>query len=290
MRTPYDRYIRFLITRGKEDTESINDVLKDLGLPEISEGEFDAQASLVFDSVPQSVAKQIETQKFEGDFLKYMAVLDVKELWLYEKEFKDEDFRYLKLVYDIHYDPRLKVALNALLIKGMRVDDLCQAMNLKFASMLKIDHVQMYEKFFWSITRMTRKDWKGHLKKCKEFEQSVLFTCFSDDLEAVKVSLELPAKTAVADMLQYLLSQSFQKAKHYLRFSSKDQNSEARLWIDQTIKLSDRYEKHRTGNMEDFSKVLQMEFDYIESDFMTPDEQMIADIARREKVGDTHGQ
>jgi hypothetical protein len=281
MRTPYDRYIRFLITRGKESADSTNAVLKDLGLPEITDDEFDAQFDLVFDSVPKAIAKQIESQKFEGDFLKHMAVLDVKELWQYER--KEESYRFVKLVYDIHYDPRLKIALNALLIKGMRTADLCQTLNLKFSSMLKVEHVELYEKFFWSVSRMSRQDWKRYIKKCKEFEQSILFTCFSDDIETVKASLELPAKTAVPDMLQYLLSQSYQKAKHYLRFSSKDQNMEARLWIEQTMKLSDRYEKHRTGNMEDFGKSLQMEFDYVDADFMTPDEQMRADVARREQ-------
>lgn len=284
MRTPYDRYIRFLITRGKEDTEGINGVLKDLGLPEITEEEFAAQYDLVIDSVPKSIAKQIETQKYEGDFLKYMSVLDVKELWLHEN--KDEAFRFMKLVYDIHYDPRLKIAINSLLIKGMKVEDICQTLNLKFSSMLRSEHVQNYEKFFWSVNRMTRQDWKRYLKRCKEYEQSILFICFSDDIEAVKAQLELPAKTSVPDMLQYLLSQSFQKAKHYLRFSSKDQNLEARAWIDQTMKLSDRYEKHRTGSMDDFGKALQMEFDYVDADFMTPDDQMIADIARKEQVGD----
>lgn len=281
MRTPYDRYIRFLITRGKEDTDSVNNSLTELGLPEITRDEFDIHANIVLDSIPNLVRKQVENQKFEGDFLKYMSVLDLREFWLYEKEFRSEESRYIKLVYDIHQDPRLRIALNALLIKGMRKDDLCQTLNLKFSSMLRVEHVDAYEKYFWEVRRMTRTDWKRYIGKCRDFEKNVLFTCFSDDVETVKASLELPSKTSTSDMLQYLFSQSYQKAKHYLRFNSKEQNVEARAWIDQTLKLADRYEKHRTGDVEDFGKSLQMEFDFIDSDFMTPDDTMIKELKER---------
>ena len=106
----------------------------------------------------------------------------------------------------------------------------------------------------------------------------ILFTCFSENLETVKAALELPSKTSSSDILQFLLSQSYQKAKQYLRFSSPDTNEEARKWISQVIQLSDKYEKHRTGDVEDFGKSLQMEFDYIDTEFMTPDEQSIKEL------------
>ena len=212
-----------------------------------------------------------------------MKVLDVKELWDYEKPFKTSDYQYIKLLYDLHSDPRLRLTIGALLIKGVRAEDIVQMVNLKFASMLKAEHVILYEKFFWNHRRMTRKEWKEYLVDRDSFEKHILFLCFSEDIETVKAALELPSKTSSSDMLQYMLSQSFQKAKHYLKYNSPDQNAEAREWIKVTMSLSDKYEKHRTGDVEDFGKTLQMEFDYVESDFMTPDDQMLTDVEQKKK-------
>lgn len=278
MRKPYDLYIRFLITKGLSEDSDINDALKDLSLPEVDTETIQTQYNLVFNNIPKPVAKQIETKVHDGDFLKWMKIFEVHELWMFERKYKDPDFNYLKLVYDIHSDPRLRIALNALLIKGIKPTDLAQILNLKYASMLKPEHVEAYKKFFWNFQALTRRDWRDYIDDCSDFEKSILFTCFSENLEAVKAALELPSKTSSSDILQYLLSQSYQKAKQYLRMSSPDTNEEARKWISQVIQLSDKYEKHRTGDVEDFGKSLQMEFDYIETDFMTPDDQSIKEL------------
>lgn len=278
MRRPYDLYIRFLITKGLSEDDEINEVLQDLSLPAVDHNSIEQQYNIVYNFVPTPVAKQIESKVHDGDFLRWMKTFEVYELWMFEKKYKNADYNYLKLVYDIHTDPRLRIALGALLIKGIKPQDLVQILNLKYSSMLKVEHIEAYEKYFWNFKKLTRRDWRNYIDECSDYEKNVLFTCFSENLETVKALLELPSKTSSSDILQYLLSQSYQKAKQYLRSNSPDTNEEARKWISQVIQLSDKYEKHRTGDVEDFGKSLQMEFDYIETDFMTPDEQSIKEL------------
>jgi len=286
MGRPYDHYLRFLVTKGLEETSSFNDALEELSLPKVTEEEIDHQYKLVFNTVPKPVQNQITSRKYEGEFRKWMKVLDVNELWDYEKPFRTSEYQYIKLLYDLHSDPRLRLVIGALLIKGVRHEDIVQMVNLKYSSMLKVEHVSLYEKFFWNHRRMTRKEWKNYLADRDSFEKNILFMCFSEDIDTVKAALELPSKTSSSDMLQYMLSQAFQKAKHYLRYNSPDQNMEAREWIKVTMSLSDKYEKHRTGDVEDFGKTLQLEFDYVESEFMTPDEQMLSDVEQKKKEND----
>ena len=280
MARPYDIYLRFLVTKGLQETQQYNDELEKLCLPQVTDKEIDFHYQFVNSVLPKPVQKQVETQHLEGDFRKWMKILEVDELWSFEKPFKTTDTQYIKLVYDIHSDPRLRLTLGALLLKGVKHMDLVQSVNLKFASMLKPEHLELYEKYFWNVKRMTRADWKSYLPRTDSSERSVLFICLAEDIEAVKVTLDMPAKTSVSDMLQYLLANCYQKAKHHLRLATPENNAEARKWIDEVLKLSDKYEKHRTGDMADFSKTLQMEFDYVDTEFMTPDDQMKDDIQR----------
>lgn len=280
MARPYDTYLRFLVTKGLQETQEYNDALEALCLPAVSDAIVDEHYQFVYKMLPKPVQKQIETKHYEGDFRKWMKVLEVDELWSFEKQYKTVDTQYIKLVYDIHSDPRLRLTLGALLLKGVKPMDLVQMVNLKYSSMLKPEHLELYEKYFWNVKRMTRGDWKSYLKIADSYQQSILFTCLADDIDAVKVELDLPAKTSTSDMLQYLLANCFQKAKHHLRLGTPENSAEARKWIDEVLKLSDKYEKHRTGDMADFSKTLQMEFDYVDTDFMTPDDQMKDEIQR----------
>lgn len=285
MGRPYDLYLRFLITKGLHDDEKINEALADLSLPKVKKEEIDRQYHIVFDHLPKPVQKQIETQDHEGDYRRWMKFLDVDELWSFEKKYRTPDTAWIKLVYDLHTDPRLRLTIGALLMKGVKVTDLIQMVNLKYASMLRAEHVETYQKFFWNTQRMTRGNWKSYLDSVESFEKVILFTCLSEDVEAVKVALDMPSKSHVSDMLQYMLANSYAKARQYLRSSTPASNAESRKWIDTTVKLIDKYEKHRTGDIDDFGKSLQMEFDYVESEFMTPDDQMKQELeAERKRI------
>jgi len=280
MAKPYDLFCRFLVTKGASSVEEVNEQLKELGILPVTETEFDAQYDSVHNHVPGPVITQIEEQRLEGDFFKWMTLLELKELWSYEPKYRTDQTRWIKLAYDIHYDPQLRVALNALLIKGCKPTDIIQGVNIKFSSMLQERHIEVYRRFFWDPARMSRAAWRDYLGKAAEYERAVLFCALTEPLESVKALLELPAKTNVSDALQYLLTKSVQKAKEYLRVNSKEANVEAREWIDKVVLLTDKYEKYRSGNAADFGKELQMKFEYIETDFPSPDE----DALREAKV------
>ena len=292
MPQPYELYIRFLVTTGIDDITFINNALDNLNLPGTTQPVFDAQYNLVSCSVPGPVLEQIESKKYCGDFLQWMKVLEVDDLWYFEKPFrdkKDDDTlrrrSAAKLVYDINQDPMLRLAINALLIKAVPIKDLVQSVNVRFASLLKEEHAEIYEKFFFNPRRMTRSAWTTFLSKCDDKEKSIYFIALTEPLDVLRTELELPAKVSSSSELQYLLTKSYMRAKQYINIGTPEAGREAREWIDATIKLIDKYEKYRSGDMEDFSKNLQMAFDYVDTDttFPVPDPDVLKEISAKLK-------
>lgn len=279
MATPHDLYVRFLVTKGIDDIKVVAEKFTELSLICPSQAIFDIQFNLVHKSVPKSIMLQIEKQQYEGDFLKWMGVLELKEIWKAEKHYLDiEQKRRFTVLYGVHDDPHLRLCLNALLIKNVKDKDVAELANLKFSSMLKEEHIKLYREYFFNPQRMTRKDWKAYLRGCSGKELHIYFTALTDPIETLKTELELPTDVNVAEPLQFLLMKSYQKAKLYLEHSTKEANHEARAWITQVINLSEKYEKYRVADKTDFAKQLQMQFDFVDNDFVTPDDLNIAEL------------
>lgn len=287
MALPYDLYIRFLVTKGYQEPEEISEVLAKHNLPnKLDRQDFDRSYRYVEESLPNSIMRQIATKKYGDSFIQWMDKLKVGELWKAEERFYHPKYKIVKLVYDIHQDINLRTALNSLLIKGIPHTDLAQLMNAQYSSMLSDAHIRLYSDFFWNVTRMTREDWKTHLGALTARLRGILFTSLTESVEVVKSELGLPSKVNISDSLQYLFAKSYQKARHYLRYNSPENNKEARAWIGQVVVLADKYEKHRVGDVADFSKTLQMEFDYVENHFDSPDEATQKEVDQLNKVTD----
>lgn len=289
MPIPYDLYIRFLATKGIDDVRKINSCLQDLSLPAITQVDLDSHWSLIHNGLPANIVTQIETQSFSGDFMKNMNVMEVRDLWLNEAAFckKEPDAKeivpYVRFVYDIHQDSSLRLCINALLMKRVSFDEISRILSSKFSIALKEKHLAIYAKYFFDVSRMTKASWKSYISKCSGKEAQIYFTALTESVDVLKTELDLPALMNVSDSLQWLLTKSFLKAKTFINMNTVEAGREARAWIDQVVSLTDKYEKHRSGDQHDFAKALQMEFEFVEEEFGTPDDDLALEIA--EKTG-----
>lgn len=289
MSTPYDLYIRFLITTGVSSKEDIVSKMQDLSLPFSDKyliESIDAQEAVVTQILTTSIWDQIKKKSYCGDFLRYMRVLEVEDLWYGERPFRDQDAARrsaVKLTYDVNHDPQLRICLSALLMKGIPPAELSQLLSSRFASFLRDTHVTLFERYFFNVRRMSRKDWKRYLGYCDPHESKIYFTALSESLDTLKTDLELPAKVSASETLQFLLTKSYQKAKEYLALGTPDGNKEAREWIAAVVQLVDKYEKYRAGDASDFSSALQLEFNFVEGDFDVPDPEVLSEISAKLK-------
>lgn len=279
---PYSLYVRFLATKGIESSEEANQFLDEFDLAPISDSEWDEVYTFVHKTVPEGISNQILNKRYEGEeFLRFMKVLDVQELWKMEKKFSTPETLKNRLIYDIKNDPIMRIAINALIVKGCKIPDIVQDINLKFSYMLKEEHVRLYKKFFTNPELMTRKDWKAYLKDLSGQDRAIYFLALTEDLAAVKVALDLPTNIDISGSLQTLLVSTYQKAKFYLNINSEDANKEARAWIATMLTVAEKHQKYSKADIGDFAKTIQMEFDYVNNDFDTPDEEILKELAAK---------
>lgn len=286
MASPFELYLRFLVTKDLVVEEDVNAHLDLLMLPHTSQAALDEQLSFVQQTLPRGIQSQLENKSQGGaDFLHWMRVLEIQELWQAEKPFVTPELRLpVKLATDIHDDPKLRMTINALLIKGVKSHDIMQAIQQKFATPLRDIHIDLYRKFFFDPRRMTRTSWRQYLKTVGDVEQKIYFLALTEPLDIVKSELDLPAKVSVSAMLQGLLTRSYQKARIYLDDNGATSAKEAREWIEQCLAIADKYEKYRSADQTDFSQSLQLEFDFVETQFENPDSETLREVAERAKV------
>lgn len=287
MPTPHDVYTRFLLTTGAIYDE-VCEAFKVLRLPEPSGEDVSYQEDFLEKTLPPYVQDRIKNKAYHGDFLRWMKILEVDDLWYLEKPFRLENRESrarAKLIVDVHEDPKLRLAINSLLIKGIPPKDLVNTIASKHTMFLKEEHVRAYSKIFFSVQSMTRKHWRQYIKTCGDQgykdEGYFYLLCLSEPLDVVKTELELTAKINSSEILQYLLSKAYSNTKDMLKRGNVESRKEALPWIDTVIKLVDKYEKYRSADASDFGSALQLEFSYIDNDFDLPDVGVLEEIQEK---------
>ena len=273
MAIPYDLYIRYLTTRGVDDLEALSPELSKFSLRPASQRDLDRQLDILQEILPKGILSQIKRKLYGPDFEKYLTILEVKDLW---EAFSVKASR--RAIEDIHEDPALRLTINALLAKSLKIEEISRVVNTKFTAALKETHVDLYMRFFFDPRRMRRSDWKSYLADAPAKERHVMFMALTESVDTLKTELDLPAQISVSDTLQWLITKSFARAKLCLNSGTPESSQEARSWIDKIVQLSDKYEKYRSADQQDFAKSLQMEFDFIDDEFDSPDGEMLSEI------------
>lgn len=278
---PYQNYLCFLVTKNL----SYQEVLADLeynNLHKIDQDTYDKIKAEVHERLSLPISNQISDCRYDSNFLKWMKYIGLGGLWEIEKKYISPQSAKMRLVYDIHQDPIMRLSINCLLIKKMSYPDIVQDINMKFSYMLREEHVELYRMFFFNPSIMSRKDWKMFLGICQNTEKANYFTALTESLEVVKANLDLPVNVDLSKTLQSLLQSSTMKAKHYLKFNDNNSNREARQWISTVLNVAGHYYKYSKADVGDFAKSVQMEFEFVETNFQTPDQEVLADISKRQ--------
>lgn len=283
---PYDLYVKFLITKGFHSLKGINDELDKVHLAPIGQTIFERHVRVVKTTLPAPIWEQIEKQKIYGQaFFRWMRALDLDEIWLAEKAYRSEDtIKLWSLVYDIMEDPQVRTAIKAMIMKNNPLDELAIALNAKFSTFFNKRHLELFKKFLWNPALMKRGDWKKYLQNThvSNSEKDILFFCLTETEDVIRTKLGLPANLVTSEVLQMMATESVLKVKHFLRVQDQNGNREARFWMDKAQSLLALREKYKAADLRDFSKELQMQFEYIETDFEAPDEAILKEVLAKD--------
>jgi len=266
MALPYDCYIRFLITKGIDDLGEINRELAVLDLPEATSFDVKKQSQLIDKYLPQDARTAIDAKHYTPQFLEWMAMIDLAKLWEYEGSYRTQDsVRLMRAVYDIHYDPRLRVAINALLIKGTSRAVMARKLSAKHSADLSEEIINVYAETFFDCSKMRRADWRKYISRVEnQDEVRLYFAALTEDAYLIETELGLDAQAPVGNMLQFMLVKSFQKVKDLCDVGTPDTDKESRNWMKHCLTVIEKYDKYKSSDMDDFKSNLQLEFRYDE--------------------------
>jgi len=287
---PYDLYVKYLIT---QDEENVGGKLREYGLAPVGSTYINDFEKKLRIALPTYIFNQIKEKRFLGSaFISEMDKIGLGEIWRTHPQFASgEDRKHWIVIDDTLRDPQVRVAIFALLMKGNDLQDIVGTVNSKFSTLLNVKHLEFIKKFFWNPHVMTRQAWRALLSSpefsSKSAETNTYFIALTEDMNTLKSHLGLPATISTSEVLQSLITHCHLKAKHYLQVTDNSGNMEARNWISKVTSLLAQYEKVKSADLRDFSKELQMEFEFIDTNFDTPDEELLREAKEKGKKKDS---
>ncbi len=272
MRLPHERYIRFLITSGL-DLEETNEHLLEKDLPQCPVGKdgqseyWEKQYDILFDSkVPKSVKnfwERDDKSKFPKGFFEYMNTLELKEAWAYNVG-KSKSFT---IAVDALEDEDVCISVRALLSLRAKYDEISALINGKYGMIFPKDAVRIFQKYFFERKIMSRKSWRVYLDLIPTEHKYLIYKALVGKGVELRAELDFPNKISVSDHYQKLHIYALEKFNTYRASAEPNADQNAIKWAQILMSSGDKYEKLKLGDTADFSKDIQMEFDYIDTDF-----------------------
>jgi hypothetical protein len=226
-----------------------------------------------------------QKEKRPLDFMKWMAALDISEAWGTEKAYRAQGAaETFRTILEALEEPKIRLAIEGLLMTKHSHGDTARMVSSRFLFPMSPLHIELYQKYFFDVNLLKRRDWKVYIDRVTGRRREIYYIALTDDVEHLKVELDLPADISVASTLQYMLSKASIKARTYLNETGPAAGKEARHWVDTVTKIVDKYEKYRTRDAADLSKSLQLEFDYVEETYDEADATLLAEVQSRKDM------
>ena len=266
MRLPFEQYVRFLITANL-DFDGIQENLEEHCLAQVTKKYWEEQkAILEATKIPKTVksfwvAKKRE--KLPKDFLKYMNAVGLKEAWLYNLG-KGKDFR---IAIDALTDSDVSICVRSLLALRLPLEEISALVNGKFGMAFPLAAAGIFQKYFFQTLIMSREYWRSYLGTLPAEEKHLIYLGITGQQTVLRAELSLPVKISVADHYQKLHIFAMQKFELYKKTNSPDADQNALKWAQMAMSSGDKYEKLKVGDASDFGRDIQMEFDFIDTDF-----------------------
>lgn len=284
MKLPHQNYIRFLITSGLDHKETV-DHLEELNLPSCDVEYWNYQYEALHEvSLPKKIKKfwRSPKPKLPKGFFEYMSVVDLKEAWQYNCGKN----KYFKVAVDAAADPQITIILNALLAGKSQKEELSAIINGKFAMPFPKEAVALYEKYFFNPKIMDRKSWKLYLRSLTNSEErQLIYLGIMGEEQELRAELGIPTKISVSENYQKLHVFAMNKFNTYRSAQDPEADKEALKWAKLAMSSGDKYEKLKVSDATDFVRDIQMEFEYIDTNFPTIGQSDLEEIKSEKDAG-----
>jgi len=284
MRFPHEQYVRFLITLGFNMKEA-NEHLQDALLLPVDNAYWKKQTSILSRAnIPPQIKKfwsQKSKKRLPKDLLPYMNTIGLKEAWEYNIG-KNNEFA---IAVDALKDPDVSICVRSLLATKIQSEEISALINGRFGMAFPKGCVELFQKYFFQPLIMSRESWKSYLCLIPAEEKNLIYLGITGDQVTLRAELSLPVRISVADHYQKLHIFAMQKFEFYQKTNSPDADQNALKWAQMAMSSGDKYEKLKIGDATDFGRDIQMEFDFIDTDFPMIGEENLDEIRQQNLEG-----
>lgn len=269
MKLPYNKYLQWLIITGKQDQDVV-DELDNLGIVVPSNAVLAAYREKVASlPIPNACFKRLQKK----------VVTDYDSVIFDKLGFKDLYSRKMgvgvtafdqspwTVVTNILSDPSLRIAVECATIAGISTSDLVGMVQAGYKTVLTEEGITLFLDLYFDTTGLGKKEWRDFLSLAAAYNSLVYdkyFAALTKTKDQVMFLIGLPTKAAYADFLKNVLATASFKFKEYADTNTPDHDEYARKWAKIGFDAGARFDKYSSGDITDFARSIQTEFEYEE--------------------------
>jgi len=246
VRYPYERFIRFLVSRKLDPSDTLNGY----GLPHVGPMWTSDCRHELRKTAPSAIVNYIDSKNdhltFKNGVLEWAEDEGFRELWDAQPEFSGKTDAKLDTAHLIFMNPHSRALTGMMILSKASDDEICLMVKEKLGLELDEEGLGIYCDIFWDVDILGREGWEAFLSeiKTKEERHYLALGLGALSLDECRNTAGLGTHLDLDMMLHAVLSESFFK----LRAAYNHPNPEAaniEMWHSHWQRAWDRAEKRR---------------------------------------------
>lgn len=244
MRYPYERFLRFLVSRKAR----LNETLHRYRLPSVGGLWESRYRSQIRQSAPPSVVRYLDGEgiDFRAGFLEWADSEGFGDLWRFQAEFGGgEPSPDLNTAFQIFINPTGRYTLGVLLFSDSTDEEIIQGTKEKLSIELTQGALDTYRRLFWDTTLVSRNDWGSFIKTLSPSERTYLAAGINGGSnESVRNTLSLPNRKDPDEILIDIANRAHDRFVAAIDQPNPEIGN-ARYWADLAVKASNALKSSR---------------------------------------------
>lgn len=238
MRYPYERFLRFLVSRRVE----INSTLERYGLPHVG-GIWIAECRTdLRNTAPVALVNYLNSEdgilNGRDGVLEWAAEQGIKPLWQMQKEFGGRPPpAAFETAFKLFVNPFSRAVLGLLLLSRANESDIQEILQERFDVGVDAETTSIYKRIFWDVELMGRKTWGTFIEnlKSKEERNYIAFGLGSPSVDEIRDMLGLETALDHNTIVDQIVSKSYLEWKRRMDEPNPEQSGAMR-WAELTLK------------------------------------------------------
>lgn len=277
MSLPFFKHLEWLCLEGTK-LKDIQSFYDNIQLPIPTEDDV-AKAQDRVDKLmmPPGIKKRLQKMVFKDEDTPVWGRLGFEDLhrWRCNKATK-----HWSMVGKLLNHPLMRVGLDICIIIKLDLEKARLMLSNTYGLELSDEAVHLYMHYFGNFDNFTKTDWQEYLERLVEdqYVYTRIFAALTKPKDEVLHLCGLPSEKQFSDFLKNVLATASYKFNHYSRQNTVEADSVAMDWAKIGIVSGEKFEKFGAGDISDFAKLVQTEFEYITSPIDTLSPEMAQNI------------